>query len=335
MDQSFKSALKAVYIVFVLVMASYAIGLAAEGNMLIPAAIPFAAGIILLVRFLGSKPELLAWAGFTVWLGSTYIASGTWLEYVLFATYVILAALGIFKSPYFLAIAWLFHPAWDFIPRELPEPYQDLPMACVLFDTPIGLYLLGFTWAQRWRSFGEVASSGAWYSFKDTSALAQVGKSIYVAMLLILVSFAAALSVESGLLVRAALPCAILLILGLRLVGNRAELIAWAIFTGWLGMTYAHTGGAMAIAVFFVSVIIAALGVFKSPYYLAFAWLASIPWNFMPHDLPEAYSQLPVALTLFALPVALYFFWTSKQSYWDQPNMSGQDNRPLSPKKTP
>ena len=54
------------------------------------------------------------------------------------------------QIPYFLVVAWLFHPVWGFIPRELPELYIDLPMACILFDIPIGIYLLSASRIKRW-----------------------------------------------------------------------------------------------------------------------------------------------------------------------------------------
>ncbi|MBP7689753.1 MAG: hypothetical protein KA765_17680, partial [Thermoflexales bacterium] len=55
-----------------------------------------------------------------------------------------------FKSPYFLALAWLFHPVWDFVPRDLPPQLLDLPLACLLYDIPIGLYLLWGARRNRW-----------------------------------------------------------------------------------------------------------------------------------------------------------------------------------------
>ncbi len=36
------------------------------------------------------------------------------------------------------------------IPRELPALYVDLPMACILFDIPIGIYLLSASRIKRW-----------------------------------------------------------------------------------------------------------------------------------------------------------------------------------------
>jgi len=141
-----KTIASTVYILFLIILTGSAIGAAAKASYLIPAAVPFALVLILILRFMRPNLERIAWAAFTVWLGSTYIQLGNPIEYGLFFAYVALALLGVFKSPYFLAAAWLFHPIWDFIPRELPALYVDLPTACILFDIPIGLYLL---WAAR------------------------------------------------------------------------------------------------------------------------------------------------------------------------------------------
>ena len=139
-----------VYILFLIMLTGSAIGTAAKAGYLIPAAVPFALVLILILRFMNPKLERIAWAAFTVWLGSTYVQLGNSIEYGLFFAYIALALLGVLKSPYFLVVAWLFHPAWDFIPRELPELYVDLPMACILFDIPIGIYLLSASRIKRW-----------------------------------------------------------------------------------------------------------------------------------------------------------------------------------------
>ena len=142
-----------VYILFLFMLtgsAGSAIGTAAKAGYLIPAAVPFALVLILILRFMNPKLERIAWAAFTVWLGSTYVQLGNLIEYGLFFAYIALALLGVLKSPYFFVAAWLFHPVWDFIPRELPELYVDLPMACILFDIPIGIYLLSASRIKRW-----------------------------------------------------------------------------------------------------------------------------------------------------------------------------------------
>ncbi len=146
-----------VYILVLLYLAGFGIGSAAREDMLIQIAFPFAVILILGVRVLGERFELAGWAVFTVWLGSTYLQTGQTIETIIFVVYIGIALLGAFKSPYFLAFAWLFHPVWDFVPRELPDLLKDLPTACIMFDIPIGLYILWFTRKDRWMPFGKIA----------------------------------------------------------------------------------------------------------------------------------------------------------------------------------
>jgi hypothetical protein len=149
------------YILFLLYLAGFGIGSAAREEMLIQIALPFAVILIIAVRLLGEKSELAGWAVFTVWLGSTYLQTGQTIETIIFVVYIGIALLGAFKSPYFLAAAWLFHPVWDFVPRELPDLLKDLPTACIMFDIPIGLYILWFTRNNRWMPFGKKVNKPA------------------------------------------------------------------------------------------------------------------------------------------------------------------------------
>jgi hypothetical protein len=146
----------ATYLLILLYAAGVGIDLAANERLLIPYALPAAIVLIVAVRVLGKKAELAGWAVFTIWLGSTYLLSGdsvATVEVIAFLAYLSLGLLGAFRSPYFLALAWLLHPAWDFFPRALPDVLQDLPTACILFDVPIGLYLIWYARRGRWDVF--------------------------------------------------------------------------------------------------------------------------------------------------------------------------------------
>ncbi len=155
-----KRFITTVYIFFLLIAAGALIGTAAREELLIPVALPFAVGLILAARVLGPRSELAAWAAFTVWLGSTYLQTGSPLETGAFIVYLGIALWGAFKAPYVLAFAWLFHPVWDFVPRDLPDLLKDLPVACIMFDIPIGLYLLWGTRNGRWSPYGKSAKEG-------------------------------------------------------------------------------------------------------------------------------------------------------------------------------
>jgi hypothetical protein len=148
---SVKQTAVTVYVFFLIILLGYAVGYAAQAQILVKIALPLAAGVILAVFFLGRTAELLAWAGLTVWLGMTYAHTGPPIEIAVFFAYVACAALGIFRSPWFLAIPWLAHIGWDFLPRMLPAMYHELPHACALFDGPLGLYLAWGAWKRRWQ----------------------------------------------------------------------------------------------------------------------------------------------------------------------------------------
>ncbi len=100
-----KTIASTVYILFLIMLTGSAIGTAAKAGYLIPAAVPFALVLILILRFMNPKLERIAWAAFTVWLGSTYVQLGNPIEYGLFFAYIALALLGVLKSPYFLVVA--------------------------------------------------------------------------------------------------------------------------------------------------------------------------------------------------------------------------------------
>ena len=66
-----KTIASTVYILFLIMLTGSAVGAAAKAGYLIPAAVPFALVLILILRFMNPKLERIAWAAFTVWLGST------------------------------------------------------------------------------------------------------------------------------------------------------------------------------------------------------------------------------------------------------------------------
>lgn len=139
------------YAFALLIATSIGVGAAARGHLLIPVALPFAGVLIGALRLVRPTAERHAWALFTVWLGTTYLQTGAGTETVLSVAYLALALAGSFVSPWFLVAAWAFHPVWDLLPRTLPDLLQDLPMACLLFDGAVAVYL---GWAARTGWFG-------------------------------------------------------------------------------------------------------------------------------------------------------------------------------------
>jgi len=150
---SLKQTALTVYVILIIILLGYAVGYAAMGKVLVQAAFPLSIAVIGAFRLLNPKAESVAWAGLTAWLGMTYAHTGSMVEIAVFFLYVALGALGIFRSSWFLVFPWFAHIAWDFLPRTLPAMYHELPVACALYDGPIGLYLAWYSWRQRWQPF--------------------------------------------------------------------------------------------------------------------------------------------------------------------------------------
>lgn len=313
LNATLKNTFLTVFITLLTILVSFAVSAAAQAQVLIPAGFPFSLVLILVLHLMGRKPALIGFAVFTMWLGSTYLTTGSPLESVMLLLYIGLAAAGLFISPYALAVAWLFHPVWDFLPRDLPPLMTDLPLACILFDIPIGLYLVWATRAGRLQRFGHAGP------LFDRVALIRWGQALAVLAALVVFSGVVVMAAPAGVLLWAAVPLAVALILALRALGPRPEWIAWAVFTGWVGMTYAHGGGGLEAVVFFVYVALAAVGVFRTPWALAAAWLSFIPWSLVPHPLPAGYESIPLAHILFAIPIGLYLAWASRGRRWPTP----------------
>ena len=129
---------------------SQLVSIAAAQGMLIWSAVVLPAIPILGLFWLRRREELAGWALFTVWLGSTYANTGVTGELFVLALYVVFALVGYFRAPWTLVGAWFLHIAWDFVPRDLPEMFADLPVACIIFDGMIGGYLAWRTYSGRW-----------------------------------------------------------------------------------------------------------------------------------------------------------------------------------------
>ncbi len=97
-------------------------------------------------------------------------------------------------------------------------------------------------------------------------------------------------------------------ILGLYWLQPKAELAGWALFTVWLGSTYAMDGQPTELIVFGVIVALAIGGLF-SPWLLVIAWFGHIIWDFFPRELPELLADLPLACMIFDGLIGFYLIW--------------------------
>jgi hypothetical protein len=307
-----KAALKTAYVVLLVVLAGFGIGYAIKANLLIACAFPFSIVVIAALYYLGQRAEMLAWVGFTVWLGNTYLMTNQPIEYVTLTVYLLLATLGMLVSPYYLVIAWLAHPLWDFFPRVLPANQADLPMACILFDVPIGLYLLWAIRSKQWTALAASEMQVVWWKNLSVNKTQWklVLQSIAVLVLLIGLTFAAAAAAAAGSLNLWAIPLSIILVGAMHVIGNPVAKYGWVVITSWLGMTYAHTGGVVDAAIFFAYVIVVVYAVDRSKLWMAGAWLSFIGYSLFPHDLPHTYHALPVGSAVFCLIPALYFLFS-------------------------
>lgn len=154
-----------VWILFLVVLTTRFVGWMAGLDLLIPAA--FALPLLPIGGMFWLRPaeERIGWSVFTVWLGSTYVASGLPADYVVFGLAVLCAVLGYLRSGWWFVGAWLGHILWDFAPHDLPARLQDLPTACLIFDGLIGAFLAWQVWRGRWQDDdhreGKPAAAGA------------------------------------------------------------------------------------------------------------------------------------------------------------------------------
>lgn len=317
-NQALKNTLVAQYIVIVHVVVTMAIAYATQQNGLIPAAFPFALTLILMLFFMPEKAELIAWSTLTLWLGSTYSSTGATAEIILFLGYGILAVLGLFKSPMFLAIAWLFHPLWDMLPRELPDHLLDLPMACLLFDTPIGIYLLWGTLKRRWSVFAEPLNQQKWYQFAETEQVRNIAKSLFILMTIVGLSLILNSVSKKHQLLLWSLPCAIWTMVSLHLLKGKAELIAWACLPATLAMPESHAQGFVGVGLLLMIVAIATLSVLRTATYLVYTWILLALYHLVIWLGSTGEAVRSMAFVIFCVPICIYIVCSVKAARWGE-----------------
>ncbi len=150
-----RNALSAFVILAVIVSTGPLVRLGGESGLLEIYAAPGALVVIGIYRALGPRAEHVAWAVFLFALGSVYLGSDVAepqfaREIAALAICAGLAVLSVVVSPWFLCAGFVFHVAWDFLPRQLMPAFTSLPVACLLFDGIVAAYAAWVTRAGRW-----------------------------------------------------------------------------------------------------------------------------------------------------------------------------------------
>ncbi len=138
---------------------------------------------------------------------------------------------------------------------------------------------------------------------------------LWIVALVVVTSLGVRFAAEQHLLIEAAAFVAIAPVAGLFFLPARSELAGWAVFTVWLGSTYAGLGG-VELAVFGVIVALAIAGFFFSPWALVLAWFGHIAWDFVPRELPPLMTDLPHACIIFDGLIGGFIAWRIVSGRW-------------------
>jgi hypothetical protein len=298
-----------VYIALVAIGTSYGVGFATQAGLLLWLAVPLGVVIVGLLAWLPPRPQLLGWGALSVWLLSTTYLGTSDIEYIALAIVVLLTVAGIFWSPWFLVGVWVFHPIWDLIPRDLPDHQHDLPIACLIYDLIIAAYLAWRVWRGRLVAIAPAPSeSRNVLSFGWTRFLIALAALV---IMLIQILFVGSVMMDPNA-VWFAFGVAVALTLAVSWMPRAAQLSFWAVATGWMGMTYAHSGLPLEVALFLVLLVLAVFGFSVSPWYFVIAWALHAVWNFFPHEHNMAAAQLmghwmdPNAAFAYEISIAVY-----------------------------
>ena len=311
------ASLITLYVGTVTVGFSYLIGLATQLGLLLPAAFPLGLLLVGLFFWLPARSQLIAWAVATVWLLSSVYLGASDIEYAVLIVVVIAAIAGVFWSPWFIAGIWVIHPLWDLIPRDLPDIQHDLPLACLIYDLVIGVYLI----ARIRTKFFDGATVGiSTGSRMFSSGLGRTSAAlIMLAVLIAQIFVVGSVSMESFSTWLAA-PIATALVLSTVWLPVGGQKIFWVAFTAWTGMTFAHSGEPVELVIFGLMVLLAVIGFRKSPFVWAGAWAFHALWHFVPREHMSHETALlmghwmnPLAGAVFELSIAAYMVWFALQ----------------------
>lgn len=140
---------------------------------------------------------------------------------------------------------------------------------------------------------------------------------VWIVLLVWLTSSVVGFAASQGWLIPAALPLPLIPIIGLRLLRPGAERAGWAVFTLWLGATYAGIGTPAELSVFAVIAALSLAGYLVSPWFFVAAWFGHIAWDLAPRELPDRLHDLPAACMIFDGIIGLWLGWLAR-SRWTE-----------------
>ncbi len=295
---------------------SYLIGFATQADLLLVAAAPLGLLVVGLLAWLPPRAQLLSWAALTAWLLSAVYLGTSEIEYLMLGLVFLAAIAGVFWSPWFIAAIWFIHPLWDLIPRDLPEHQHDLPLACLIYDLIIAVYL---AWRIKKGFFaGAIVAPTMPTRVLKTGlrrSLAALAMLVIVTIQILVVGTVSMDQISIWL----AIPVALALIastLWLPIEGKKAF---WLVFTIWTGMTFSHSGELLEILIFGVMILLAVAGYRVSMNYWVIAWGFHALWHLLPrehlsHDaaMLMGHWMVPTAGLLFELTIAGYLLWLTR-----------------------
>lgn len=309
--------LQTIYAGVVAVGISYLIGFGTQADLLLVMAVPLGLLLVALLAWLQPRAQLVAWSAVTTWLLSGVYLGTSDLEYVMFFLVIFASIAGAIWSPWFLVGIWLVHPIWDLIPRDLPEHQHDLPWACFIYDTVVGLYIL---WRVKTGFFKDAIVAPKLKERFLTTGLSRTLSAVgLIAILAIEITLVGLISMDA-ISVWLAIPAAIALIAATLWLPSSGRKIFWLVFTIWTGMTFAHSGEILELVIFGLMIVLAVLGYRTSPAYWVLAWTFHALWHFIPRDhlshesaLLMGHWMVPTAGFLFELAIAAYLLWMGQR----------------------
>ena len=303
------------YVGLIAVGVSYLIGFATKADLLLVGALPMGLLLVAALAWLPARAQLIGWSATTTWLLASVYLGVSDIEWLMLIAVIAASIAGAVWSPWFLGAIWFIHPLWDLIPRDLPASQQDLPLACLIYDLIVALYLM---WRTRSGYFKDAIAkpkfSAAFLNHGWSRTISGLVIVVIVAIEITAVGYFAAdkLSVWYSAGVAFALIAATL---WLPKDGQRAF---WVVFTVWTGMSFAHSGEPLELAVFALMIALAVFGQTSSTYFWAIAWAFHAAWNFIPraHEMSAASAlmghwMIPLAGFLFEITVAAYLLLMS------------------------